>query len=84
MNEWQPGRIHFVHLLHDFVPLEGTMPLSEEEKQEIDRKLWMVRPTVPPKCVLNHYRAIGCDASRFFELNDAEGSIVCEHELFTD
>jgi hypothetical protein len=85
--QWQPARLVKAH--DGFRAFRA--PIPREQVQEIRKKVIRVRERVVSPRVESDYRRMGCDATRFFELNqddmgwyDWRPVMVCEHEILTD
>ena len=69
-TEWQPAILRNVHNLEN----------NGHPNQHPDR----IRPKLnPPNWYLQERAAQGCNASNFYEV-ESDGTVCCEHEIFTD
>jgi len=81
MSNWQPARLF---------PAHTTGQLSTQQVEEYKKKIFRVRPFQPSPEALAMYRAVGCDATRFYLIHpdDVPGRGIsvgaCEHEILTD
>jgi hypothetical protein len=86
MSEWQRARLVMYHN----VPPEYRNRMSDQAIRETISKIVMVRPLEPSDQLLAHYRAVGCDAQKFYLIRAKDvasiacGLVCCEHECLTD
>ena len=79
--DWQPAR--FAYPPHHALVQPGA---SEADIRKVMKYHIRVRPANPSADTIAKYRAAGCLAERFFEMetDDLSTPILCEHELLTD
>ena len=85
--KWQPGRLVDVH-----PQLGDEKDISQEEIKALTRKVVRGRPAEPSLQVFMDYLAVGCKATKFYELHPDDVELVhggatpfaCEHEWITD
>lgn len=79
MSEWQPARFIGAHFSS-----EDAAAYREGLELREGNPLIHIRPTKPTVWNVTFYRTRGCDALRYFEVQEEPGAIVCEHEILTD
>jgi hypothetical protein len=78
MSEWQPARYRKVHTRPEGLVTRSTAPPS----RTLNGQIIFVRPTENANVAL--FRACGCDAEKFYEIQGYRYAGVCEHEILTD
>ncbi len=81
MSEWQPARLVKLH------ERDMNLPTAQTTRAMSEMGIVRVREVFEGVAFFV-WRAMGCDATRFFHIHDEDSgchnACVCEHEILTD